>query len=339
MSHPGDNDYFFVAGDDDDATYELSTFLHNRKILFQRRGPATVTWSMDGRGAKAAQIIELEHDLKVYRNGVKIFRGRIGPSTDEIGTKHTTQMGAFDYRGRLEYRLVKDGWTTAYFSTEQGTIAWNLINAAQAESNGGEGITQGSTTTGVTKDHGFAVGDTIAEVIDTIAETDDGFDWEITPAMVFNIYNPKMGSAKNEPLDFGGAVFSASRRLKNNDFANFVIGMGSGFLIPEELATAGIASDPRGRWERVVSWPNVEVQAQNDGRTQFLLDEVSTREFSYRLKLRRGWWTDSSRLWLGDEFTLRIDSGRIDIEETVTIDEILITLDDDGGETVEVIAA
>ena len=329
--------YLFVGGNGPDADYDLSNFIKGRTIMFSRTGPATVQWNMDGRSSKASDVVEMEHDLKIYRDKVLFYRGKIQPATDDIsGENHQVTMGSFDYRGKLEHRLVHDGWATSYFDTEQGTIAWNLISAAQALTNGNEGITQGSTATGILKDHGFDVGQPIAEVIEAIAETNNGFDWEITPALVLNCYYPKRGTVKAEPLDYGGAVFSASRRLKRGDFANAVIGMGQGFLIPEELETAGIATDPRGRWEKTVSWPDVEIQEANDGRTQYLLDQVSSHEYTYTLKLRTGWWQGPSQLWLGDEFNLRLTSGRMNIDQTVIIESIKITLDDSGIETVEV---
>lgn len=327
--------YLFVGGDGADADYDLSNFIKSRTLTFDRKGPATCTWTMDGRSEKAAQIVEMEHDLKVYRGGTLFYRGRIMPATDEVGgEEHRVQMGSFDYRGMLEHRLIQDGWSTGWYATEQGTICAAILFATQILPGGSLGITSGATTTGVTKDYGYDVGQTIADVIDGLAQTDDGFDWEITPALVFNCYNPKRGSAKSDPLDYGGAVFSFSRRLARNDFANAVIGMGEGFLIPESVATAGIASDPRGRWEATVSWPNIVIQEANDGRTAYLLEQKSELAYTYSLSLRQGWWEGPSHVWLGDELPFRATSGRLDINETVVVESITINLDDSGVEFV-----
>ena len=245
-------------------------------------------------------------------------------------------MAAADYRERMRHRRVKSTYTLGYFATDPTAQLNDLLTSLQAETNGNEGISAGTQGATAVRDFQFQIGQSFTEAVDMIAQADDGFDWEISPTMNFDTWVPTRGSVKTDPLDFGGAIAHAKRNLVQGDFGNYVIGMGQGFLVPEELAAAGIASDTRGKWEVVRAWPDVETQEVNDGRTQYLLDEVNTRNYSYTLKLRQGWWTGKDKLWLGDTFPVRIKSGRVDVDTALKVEQIDIALDSSGTETVTV---
>jgi len=327
--------WIFTGGNGAANTYQLP-FMRSRKITFRRRGPATVTWKMDGRDSRTESVTEMVHDLKGYRDKELLFRGRIGPSNDDIGGRHNVNMAALDYRGRMQHRLIKSSYTLGYLGVEPVSQINSLLATLQAETNGNEGISAGTQDTVAARDFTWRLGMSFTQAVDVIAEADDGFDWEIDANMNLNTYAPSRGSTKTEPLDFGGAIASVKRQLKGNAFGNFVLGMGQGFLSPEEIAASDIATDSRGRWEITRSWPDVATQAVNDGRTQYLLDEVNTRQYHYKIKLRQGWWTGKDKLWLGDVFPVRVKSGRLDIDTTLKVENIVISLDSSGVETVEV---
>ena len=82
------------------------TAARGRTITWRLDGACTAQFTIDGRHDEAAQVAELATDLHVYdEQGVKRFRGRIGPESDDIGPNtHTSQFTAIDYRGMLAYR-------------------------------------------------------------------------------------------------------------------------------------------------------------------------------------------------------------------------------------------
>lgn len=329
--------YSFVGGPGASHDYDFSGFAGARRLEFDRQGPCTVSWSMDGRSDKAAMVGDLIDDLKVYRDNSLFFRGRIFVSDDTIGETHIVNMMAKDYRGMCEHRIIHDGWTVAFYDEDPGIAMAGYLFLSQFLSGGlwGVSATAPNHTTSIVMDMFAEVGQTLAEFMDGYAVADvNGFDWAIDENLKLFVWEGKRGAAVSDPLDLGGSIFRATRKLASGSFANAVMGQGQGFLVPEELTDTNIGTDARGRWESVVAWPSVELQEHLDDRTAYLLEKKFNRAFEYTLNMRQGWWQGPGHVWLGDELPMYLRSGRLDIATTVTVDRIIIELDEGGAENV-----
>lgn len=92
------------------------------------------------------------------------------------------------FRGALEGRIVLGDFSRS--STVATTIAWDLIQHAQAQTNGNLGITLGTITgTAPARTRHYCDGDNIADAIDELASKDSGgFDWEVDADLKLNAW-------------------------------------------------------------------------------------------------------------------------------------------------------
>lgn len=306
-----------------------------RTVTWRVDAAATAQFTINGRSDEAAEIVELETDLTVYRDGVKLFRGRIGPSGDDIGpSTHVAQFTAVDYRGMLAYRQIGAAGRI-FAATSQATIPWTLISESQALSGGNWGITNGiGSTSAVNRDRTIDPGKPVMEVINEIGRLDNGFEWEIDAALALNRWYPTRGTANGVVLDYGGLVAKVHRQLDPKDFANSVLVTGAQGLTPVASVTAGIGTDPKGRLETSKGYPSITEQSTLNDRGPWLLDQTSVLRPTNSVTLRPGRWGGPTHIWLGDPVTLAINSGRLAVNDSHRVVEISVQPGDDGTETV-----
>ena len=308
---------------------------YGRSLTMRVDAPFTAQFSLDGRSSEAAEIDALETDLHVYRDGIKLFRGRIGPESDDVNeTSHSCQFTATDYRGMLAYRIV-DTAGAVFAAVDQGTIAWDLINASQALSGGNWGVTNGvGATSGTVRDRTYDPGKPLLDAISELFRVDNGGEWEISPSLALNRWYPIRGTVTNVVLDYGGKVAKVRRLLSPGDFANFDLVSGSSRLTPVSAVTAGIGTDPRGRWETSAGYPSVLEQATLTTKAAWLLDQTSTLRPEIGVVLTPGRWAGLSDVALGDTVALSVRSGRLADTGAYRVVEINCVPGEDGTETI-----
>lgn len=312
------------------------TAARGRTITWRLDGACTAQFTIDGRHDEAAQVVALATDLHIYDpQGVKRFRGRIGPETDDIGPNtHTSQFTAIDYRGMLAHRHTGATGAT-YTATAAGAIAWDLIADSQALSGGNWGITDGVGAAGGTaRDKTIDPGKPLAESINELARLDNGMEWEIDADLAINRWYPTRGAANGVVLDFGGLVSRVRRQLDPSDFANSALATGAQGLTPVAAVTAGIGADPRGRWETAAGFPTISVQSTLDDKAPWMLDQASTLRAVYSVTMAPGRWEGATHIWLGDTVTLAINSGRLAVNDPFRVIEVSVQPGGDGGEVV-----
>ena len=310
----------------------------DRKITARLSDPSTIEWSMRGTDPAAAVIDELATDVIAYRDNVPVIRGRVGPSADDLsGDSHRVTFAAPDYRSLLGRRTVWAGSTNAYLSTDQATIAMDLIADSQALVGGNLGISQGATTlTGRLRDRAYEEGKSLGEAIDQLADVVDGFDWDIGVSLTFDLYYPRRGRPKDFVAHWGSTVTSLRRSVDPSGYANAVRVSGATGTTAVSSAVADLASRPEGRWEAQVGYTDVSNQSTVAEKAAYELAERSVIRPSYTATLRPGVWQGPGALWLGDECRLVVRSGRLDVNTTVRVHEVAVSADDDGNETVDV---
>lgn len=314
--------------------YRELTQATGRALTLRVDGPATAQFSLDGRGDEAAEIISLGTDLHVYRDGIKMFRGRIGPESDSINeNEHRCQFTASDYRGMLDRRII--GATGRIFTAvDQGLIAWTLIADSQALPGGNWTITNGiGATSGVVRDRTYDPGKPVGEALGELGRVADGFEWDIDPTMSLRRWYPTRGASNNVILDYGGNVAKIERLLSPNDFANSVLVTGAQGLVPAAAAAGNVASDPRGLWERSLS-TTYEVPAHLTSKATWMLAQTLIQRPEISVTLTPGRWGGLGVVGLGDTIRLSVQSGRLAIYGPHRVVEIVCVPGDDGTETI-----
>ena len=284
-----------------------------RRIDFAVDAPAVARFQLDGYGEEAAAIESFGTDLVVYRDGTKIFRGRITSEQDQISaSNHVASFSAVDYRGLLSHRLVDAVLT--WSAIDQGTIAWDLVDHTQGKSEGDLGITQGlGTTSGTTRDRTIEVGTKIGEAITSLGRLQNGFEWTINPDLELDRWYPRRGADDGVQLDYGGLITSLTRTLTPAEFANVVVVGGSNETTPVQGEKSGSYGN-QGRWEQFRGYPTIKEQDTLDDRADWLLSELALVKPGYACQVTPGAWEGPNHLWIGDTVGLQVTSGRLAVD-------------------------
>ena len=110
---------------------------------------------------------------------------------------------AKDWTALLGKRFCGVDSIREFTTTDAGMIAWTLIDEAQSLANGDFGITEGTIQASITRSPVYDKKN-ILEAIRELSnmgkdgEANYGFDFEITPLKVFNVYYPYKGTIHND---------------------------------------------------------------------------------------------------------------------------------------------
>lgn len=341
----------FAIGDRDPSR-EL-TAAKGRKITFRRRGGATFAFTIDGRNEEAAAISELITDVHAWRDETKLFRGRVGPTGDDLdANRHTTSISVGDYRNVFDRRLLFAGdplLAAPPYAGDAGSIAWQLVSDAQAKTNGDAGVVAGTATPiGLTMaSTTFSEGQSITKAIDLFANTDPattGFEWEIDADLRLNLYphgagvgsGRERGRALGVVLDYGGLVAKVKRTLDPSSYANALRVSGDDSIASTTRTAADIATRDEGRWEAQIAHPDAKTVAGLGKLADLDLELAETVLPSYSVTLKPNRWEGPPALWLADVVTLRIRSGRLDVVADYQVEQLEIDVSDLDVETVTV---
>ena len=327
------------------------TDARSRTAVF-RTAPDTfheASFVIDGRSPQAAGFRELSSDLQLYRNGELLAALRIVPTADTLDAdSHTVSVTALDYREVLRRRLIfPDDLNTFWDSTDQAVIAWQMIQGTQARPGGNLGISRGlGRTTDTTRSFQTGPADFVGDDITRIAQMAGGFDWDITAYapgdLRLDIWSPQRGADRGVILEYGGGlVASITRAVDPTTYANSWLVTGQvPSPQPGPIAassfwddTAGIATDPAGRWDQAQGTQLKDQQSIRDRLAWHLADSVTVIP-AYTVVMQPGTWGGPGHIWLGDLVTVRIKSGRLNVNDQLRVMEIAVAIGDDGDETV-----
>jgi hypothetical protein len=291
--------------------------------------------TIDGHALEAVSLVELATDMWVWFGPDLVFRGRVVAADDSLDSvSHRTTVRAVDYRGVLARRVLLEGDQLSFTARPQAEIVWTIVNTMQARPGGNLGITRGVIPQSQPRDRIFDVGAGIGDTINSLAEVINGFDWQVDPQRRLNIFYPRRGGDLGITLDYGASVTTVDRTSGSADFANVVRVIGSEATVARTVASATIATDPRGRWESSTADPDLLLQSTvNDRASRFLADQADMRE-TYTLTLVPGFYT-SGNIGPGDIARLVVRSGRLDVNDLVRVTEVAIDANEDGDDTVK----
>lgn len=302
------------------------------KINLRLLAPSTVEFTIAGDEPEAAFIQELVSDLIVRADGVALVRARCLLGQDECGeTGYSVRYTFGDYRAVLARRNIKDADTRFFNNMDQSDIAWSLISTVQARANGNYGITRGvGSSTGIKRTIQTKQGAFVAKEIASLANADNGFDWDVSPAMAFDLYYPSRGANNGVGLEYGKTVSSFTRTRNPASFANDTTTVGSAATLPVERLSATVTTDAEGRWDATFSDPNVDTQDVLDAKATHNRDVASAITPAYSVKLSPGFWKGESHIGRGDTIRLRVRRGRVNDSLLFRVVQISIQPDEDA---------
>jgi hypothetical protein len=193
-------------------------------------GPGSIEFSLpiDDPFVTPANFAPGKREIHVYRDDGS---GEVLWAAGRLWTADVADWGMrFTASGWIEDLRHREVLTDLVYSgLEQHDMAWNYIDYTQNLLNGNRGITRHDTTpTGVTRDIEICAEQRrgIAELVDEIASTDDGFDWEISPGKVFRIFFPHRGTTPGVTFDLRTEIEVLSYTLDGTTLSNEVSGIG-----------------------------------------------------------------------------------------------------------------
>jgi hypothetical protein len=216
----------------------------------------TGSFSLESGSEEERAISVGAHDVKVYRNGELIGRGRI-VSADRSGGDDSERTFQFvGYKQMLDRKKLWVGdtsVTTGYVGVDMAEIGWDLINISQSRA-GGSGVNSfniinSGNLTGriVTGYKTFTEGMTLREALDDMGQTEtaypeQSFEWDIMAEgdnLVFYCWTPRRGKTPYDVATIGSgssadyffdnakSVLDFSENYDFSTFANYIVCQGN----------------------------------------------------------------------------------------------------------------
>lgn len=335
-------EWAYVLATADGSLITELTAAKDRKLVPRLLEASEASFSIDSRHPQASEIAELRTDLIIYRDHVKLFRGRIGSSDDDLGTDTvTSSFGAVDYRGLLDRRL---NFTDVSFVGEDiADMAWTLIDNSQhfIIPGGNMGITRGQfgrLGIGTVRTHVVKNGTKVGESIDVIANTWGGFEWTVDPDLQFQTWHSRGNDLSGFAAVYGagGNVVSGRRSVDTSEYANTVRQTGADGLNPAVRFAPDIATRTEGRFEVQEGNTDLTSQSMVNGTGDVLLSTKGNLIPSYQFTLAQGEW-DPAVVWVGDTTIIHVNAGRLHTEPGTRerVIQLDIAVDENGGESVQ----
>jgi len=318
-----------------------------RRATWKLLGNSDVTFTLDSELPEASQIHELITDLWIFWKTRPLFRGRIGSTSDTgDGATYTTTFNAADYRELLRRRQLYEGDSLYYSQLDQAQVGLNVISQTQARSGGNLGIVPGvGQTTGVIAPATtYPAGKSVGEAIDQLSLVENGFDFDFgvvldanrrpTTGLTFDVYYPQRGTDRQVFLDHPGRIASFTRGAVASDYANALRVTGDTALAAIRVEAPHLESRPEGRWDAQFGDTSILQSSTLAARAK---GELAIRQFtraSWTVTLEPDVWQGPDHIWIGDPVTLVVQKGRLNVVETLRVQEFTLALDSSAAPTI-----
>lgn len=307
----------------------------SRSLKISLLDQSTATVTLNGDSDEALYINDLVTDLKIWRNGVPLYLGRVVGTGDDIQeTTYALSVSTVDYRGLLARRIL---WADITFTAQTvDTIIWSLISTTQDKSGGDLGITKGLWPTGPIATVTFKDGDTVWACLQTLLSY--GVEFTINTDLVMDLYVPQFGGInRGAILDYGGTVTKAAGDTKHDQYANAFRQSGASGVATTDREAADISSREEGRWELALADTSLTTTAMVGTAADANLVTYADLQTSWTLTLAPGKWGGPAHVWIGDVITYAIKRGRRNDVRQVRVYEINISVDANDEETVSIV--
>jgi hypothetical protein len=198
---------------------------------------ATVTWDIDGPGAIEVTLAPAnlgsslwlpgQRRVVVLADGTPVWQGwLLDMERDGKPGEVTWTARGLGLASVLDKRVVHGDFTkTEVVAT---TIAWQLIQHAQSQTDGDHGFTLGTISgTAPARTRTYCDGDNIREAIDDLASRDPGgFDWEIDAQGRFNAWVPRRAQGKLAITITDADVMEMRASKDVSELASYVTALG-----------------------------------------------------------------------------------------------------------------
>ena len=349
----------------------------SRRLEMALNTPGKITFTMDGRAPQTALIREMAHDVIAWRwddsagKDVPYCRAIVAHSEDEISEQsHIVNFTCYDYLSLLSRRWLAAGRLMT--QRDQDFIVQDFVTAAVNVTTAAGGQTfhpadylplvvelcdpngADRPASGTLRDRNYPRGSNIGDLLDQLAKVIGGFDYDCVPGWRFGnaqgydrlrVFFPQQGVERLDTiLEYGSSVRSLTRNVNSGLYANFnqVIGQSDDQDVPPPIGEAWNADSndvtrvPFGLWHQLDNAADVKLQATLTQMAQgnLALDGLLVPQYSAQL---RGDFYTEGAFYVGDTVPFYVNSGRLNVTDTVRIMGLNFAIGDDGDEDVELV--
>lgn len=343
-SLPAAADIYTIAVGDwqaDDPRQEVGAF-GSIAISSNLDSGCECTFDVPGNSPAAQEIDELATDVWLYRSGSVRSRYRIvaveqtwGPDGGDV-----VSVTAVCYKRLMASRHVIS--PLAFSATPQAEIIRDLIEHTQSQPGGDLGITVGTLDSGgVSRERNYVRGENLGQILDNMQNVIDGPWWEIDGGKRLNVKPFSAFPTRLTPLQLGVNVRSLTRSSGASAFANVVYVDGDkAATTPVVELSPTVETDPRGRWERAVGFPNVILQSTLDEKAEGLVESLRTPLAQWSAQIEPERYLLDSEFSPGDFVTIVVPAtvaapiGNPGFSVPAQVLNVSLNIDADGGTAV-----
>jgi len=332
------SDWLFLIKDGSGNKVASLTNARKRWIVERLNNQSEAGFVLDGDDEKCTDTILNRgvNELHIYYKGVLKWSGQlISARKIANGDDIYWEVLAKDWLSLLAKRFSGVDDIREFTTIDAGTIAWTLIDETQDLANGDFGITLGTIEASITRSPVYDK----KNVLEAIRELSNmgqdgssnyGFDFEITPSKVFNVYYPYKGTIRNDVVfRYPGNCENFEAFLDTWGIVNQEWGLGRHWTGASAVVSRADATSQTTykRREAIKSYSDMSVLAFLQDMVwqdiQWLKDESKVVKFSSRVDDKVG-INDYS---VGDGVTVVCD--KFDIDEWLWVYERRIEIGDD----------
>jgi hypothetical protein len=277
---------------------QVLTFFDNWQMTKNLDDGCTFSFSCPGDTLPGTEITELDTDIWLYLDGVLIERFRVLEVVQDwaFDGSNTISVACCCYRRLLGSRYVNS--PLSFTGLSQGLIVASLILHTQSQVNGNLGIVLGSAGPVVPRDRSYEIGANILESIVELTQIDGGVVWRIDAngALIVTQVPTVYPSPNPQPVVLGGNALTIRKPSGSALFANVAVVTGDSVATTPVIATtAGLSTDPRGRWEKFRGLPQEQTQGNLTQQANGIVTDSQSPQIVYDFTLEPGrYFTDSS---------------------------------------------
>lgn len=315
-----------------------------RNLRFGKRlnNYGSAEFDISVRDGKAASLIQLRKNTieirKKYTIDTEVWAGEqavLRASLEQSGNSWMT-ITCYTFFEQLQHRMT--GAEVSFDDTDQGQIAWSLINTTNMDSD--TGITQGIIEATTQRDRTY-YNQNVYEAITNLSETISGFDFEVTDSKEFNVYSVK-GVDKTDSIiiKYGKNAINV---VIEQDFRNpvtraVVLGEASGedSLQRVEREDAGQIAEYGLREGRIQDM-DVSTVGSLQAKGDSLLRKFSSPLIKVDFNLVRNFEPSVENFSEGDSIRLILKDGYFNIDEEYRIFEWNMTIDETSTENLSLV--
>jgi hypothetical protein len=267
----------------------------------------TFSFSCPGDSLPGVEITELATDIWLYLDGILIERFRVLEVVQDWTYDGNNQIAVACccYRRLLASRYVNSA--LSYTGLSQGLIVASLISHTQSQVNGNLGIVLGSAGPVVPRDRSYEIGANILDSIVELSQIAQGIVWRIDPfgALIVTQIPTTYPAPNPQPIVLGANALSITKPSGSALFGNVAIVTGDSVVTtPVVVGTAGLSTDPRGRWEKFRGLPQEQTQANLTQQANGIVTESQSPQIVYTFSLEPNRYFLDSHYDLGEIVTV-----------------------------------